>query len=195
VSLIEYVDNFEEVDTAFYNFISDCVIDGKPVPVHYYTPDLDLVEIAKPSIIFYRADPVRDLTRWKKDEIRDNEKYDLNGNLVSVDVRQPPEPYSITYNVRTNYEFQQDGVTFNRYFLRKFPRGSYLTIKNIGYDVELLSGGLWGSGYKDFGRVTEGKRIFMGNFSFRVNILLDLYERETVNITSSGGVSFNLGQK
>ena len=180
MNFIEYVTSFEEVDFAFKQHLSGCVIDGKEIEPIYYTPDVDLVKVKLPSIIFYRNQPFRDNSRWKQDEVRDNFVYDDSGNLIQIDLRNPPEPWSILYVVRTMYKYQQDGVELNRFFFFFFPRGSCIVIKGVEYDVELVSSNLGGSQYKDFGRVEGGTRRFYETYTFRVDILLDIYDRKTV---------------
>ena len=106
--------------------------------------------------------------------------YDDSGNLIQIDLRNPPEPWSILYVVRTMYKYQQDGVELNRFLFKKFPRGSCIVIKGVEYDVELVSSNLGGSQYKDFGRVEGGTRRFYETYTFRVDILLDIYDRKTV---------------
>lgn len=177
---IEYVTSFEEVDFALKQHLSGCVIDGKEIDPIYYTPDVDLVKVDLPSIVFYRNQPFRDNSRWKQDEVRDNFVYDDSGNLIQIDLRNPPEPWSILYVVRTMYKYQQDGVELNRFLFKKFPRGSCIVIKGVEYDVELVSSNLGGSQYKDFGRVEGGTRRFYETYTFRVDILLDIYDRKTV---------------
>ena len=96
MNIVEYIKSFEEVDYAFKQHLSGCVIDGKEIDPIYFTPDVDLVKVDLPSIIFYRNQPFRDNSRWKIDEVRDNFVYDDNGNLIQLDLRQPPEPWIIS---------------------------------------------------------------------------------------------------
>lgn len=193
MSYIEYVDNFEEVDLAFSEKLLNCKIDGKEVPVVYYSPDVDLATLEKPSIAIFRNPPFPDYSRWKQDAVIDNHNYDTAGNLISVSSRKPPEPWSIMYTVRTVYEHQLDGVALNRFLFRLFPRGSYITIKNIGYDVRYLNGHLSGSQYKDFGRTEDGKKTLGETYIYRVDILLDLHDRETIGVAS--GIETRTQQK
>jgi hypothetical protein len=188
LSLIEYIDNFEEVDTAMFEKLSGCIIDNKEVPVTYYSPDVDLTELAKPTIVLYRTPPFPDNSRWQQDEVRDNYIYDENNTLVSISRRKPPEPWSILYTVRTVYEFQQDGVLLNRFLYRKFPRGSFISVKGIGYDVSYAGGSLSGSGYKDFGKTEKGKKTFGETYNYRVDILLDIHERESTKVVHEVGL-------
>ena len=39
----EFIKSFEEVDLAFADRFSNIIINGKPVKVVYYTPDVDLL--------------------------------------------------------------------------------------------------------------------------------------------------------
>jgi hypothetical protein len=180
MSLIEYVDNFEEVDIVMANRFRGLLIDGKEVPVIYYSPDVDLHDLEMPSIVIYRNEPFPDNSRWKHDEVRDNFEYNADGEVTKMSIRKPPEPWSILYSVRTIYKYQQDGVKLNRHMFRTFPRGSFVSIKGINYDVNFVRATLTGSGYKDFGRTEDGEKQLGETYSYRVNILLDVYDREDV---------------
>jgi hypothetical protein len=182
---MDFITDWEEVDTAFAEMFSDLQIDGKTVPISYYSPDLDLETLALPSLVFYRTDPYLDENRWVTDDIRDNEQYDVNGKLVSVDVRKAPEPWSVMYSLRAYYEFTQDGNAIFRYMAKKLPKGAYITIKNIGYDVILMHGGMFGSGYKNFGQMSEGKRMQIGDYTIKIQVYLDIYDRETIHVSQT----------
>jgi hypothetical protein len=125
--------------------------------------------------------PFRDLSRWENNEdYFDNAVLDEDGNPISIDTRKHPEPWSILYTVKTIYEHQMDGVLLNDQILRLFTRGGFITINNVDYSVEQLSAGLWGSQYKDFGRVEDGERKFQETYSYRVDILFEIAERSSV---------------
>lgn len=187
--MTEFIKSFEEVDTAMFDRFTGCVIDGKIIEPTYYTPDIDLEELAPPSIVIYRTMPFRDLSRWSNErEFRDNLKYDEKGNLVQMDKREMPEPWSIMYTVKTIYEYQMDGVMLNDQILRLFRRDDFITIKGVNYTVDQLSAGVWGSQYKDFGRVEEGKRRLQETYSYRVDIWLEIADRNTVKTVQEIGV-------
>jgi hypothetical protein len=192
--LIQFIQSFEEVDTAMFDRLSSCIIDGKSVETTYYSPDVDLEELDTPSIVLYRTSPFRDLARWKNETIRDNYKYDVEGNLVSLDKRKFPEPWNVLYTVKTLYEYQTDGVALNDYILRAFSRGDFITINDINYDVDLTSSGLWGGQYKDFGRTQDGiARRFQETFAFTVRVWYDIYTRETFPVMNE--FKANIDQK
>lgn len=172
--MTEFINSFEEVDTAMFDIISGFTVGGQPVEVTYYTPDVDLVKVDPPALVIYRTMPYRDLSRWSNEEdFYDNPVLNEEGNPVEVDSRKHPEPWSIMYTVKTVYEYQSDGVTLNDNILRLFPRGSYITINNVDYPVEQTTAGLWGSQYKDFGRVEDGKRKFQETYTFKVDVYLE----------------------
>lgn len=188
---INYVKDFEELDIAMKLHLSGLVIDGKEIEPLYYSPDVDLVTVSKPALIFYRSQPFRDNSRSKTGEIRDNYVYDISNNLIQMDIREAPEPWSITYMVRTMYSYQVDGVKLNSFLFKKFPRGGCLTVGNINYGIEFTSSKLSGAQYKDFGRTEEGKREFSETYNYKLDFLLDMYERRTVKVSSSP-VNINL---
>jgi hypothetical protein len=188
MSLIEYVDNFEEVDMAFAEKISGHTIDGKEIPIVYYSPDVDLQNLREPSFIMYRLPPFPDNSRWRQDPVIDNERY-VDGVLTGVDQRKPPEPYAILYTIRTLYEYQTDGIAMNRFLYRTFNRNTTLDIKGIAYDVNLADARLTGSGYKDFGKTDEGDKQLGETFTYRVNILLDVHDREETTVAQSVEIS------
>lgn len=181
---IEYVTSYEEIDAAMIQAFSGFRIDGKKVPVIYYSPDVDLAKQKKPSIILYRTSPFYDAARASNDRIKDNYQVDETGNLLSVDIRKYPEPFSVMYTVKTLYEYQQDGVALQMHLSTKFLKGSsdFISIKGQEYDVSFLTGGLWGSQYKDFGATKDGDRDFQDTYSYRVDALIDVHPRQTVKV-------------
>lgn len=179
--MTEFIKSFEEVDTAMFHLFSNILIKGKKVKLIYYTPDIDLEEAEAPSIVLFRTNPFLDVSRWDNNgQFIDNPVYDADGNVTHRDVRTPPEPWSILYSVKILYEQQLHGVHMNDQILRLFPRGSYITIKGVDYDVEQTSAGLWGTQYKDFGKVEDGKRRFQETYTYRVDILLEIGESRSV---------------
>jgi hypothetical protein len=48
--MTEFIRSFEEVDTAMFDKFSEFTIDGQPVEVTYYTPDVDLVTVDPPQL-------------------------------------------------------------------------------------------------------------------------------------------------
>lgn len=180
--IIEFIKSFEELDEAMFNRFDGFTIDGNPVELTYYTPDVDLAELSPPSIVLYRTTPYLDKSRWKKDTIRDNYIYNDEGKPIQFDVRNYPESWSILYTVKTIYDYQMDGVLLNNFIIQQFLRGEsdFITVKGVNYDVEMTSAGLWGSQYKDFGRIEDGKRRFQETYSFRVDFLYDVFPRKTI---------------
>lgn len=173
--MTEFIKSFAEVDKAMYDRLNGFSIEGKPVKLTYYTPDVDLHELNPPAMVLYRTNPFRDLSRWNNDQIfRDNYQTDEDGNPDFTDVRIAPEPWTIMYTVKTLYTLQMDGIELNDYLLRVFTRGDFITIKNVNYDVEQLTAGLWGSQYKDFGRVEDGERKFQETYAFKVDVYLEV---------------------
>lgn len=179
--MTEFIKSFEEVDTAMFHLFSNIKVKGKKVKTIYYTPDIDLEKAEAPSIVVYRTNPFLDVSRWNNNgQFIDNPVYDSAGNVIQRDVRTPPEPWSILYSVKILYEQQLHGVHMNDQILRLLPRGGYITIKGVNYDIEQTSAGLWGTQYKDFGKVEDGKRRFQETYTYRVDILLEIGESRSV---------------
>lgn len=188
---IEFILSVEEVDLALYEVLNQCIIDSKLVPVHYFMPDMDIEEKEPPMIIFYRNGTYPDGNRYQNERIKDNAVYSAEGKLLSFDVRDFPVPQNITYQVKTVYENQMDGVAFQAFFARTLPREFFITIKGINYRVDNIDqvGGRYASGvggryagsqYKDFGNMEDGEREFGDIFNYRVEIYQDIHERRTV---------------
>ena len=168
--MTEFITSLEELDTALVERFMGIMIDGKEVPVYYYTPDIDLVKVEAPAIVIYRTNPFLDTSRITNDE------YFFDTTETGVTKREHPEPWSALYSVKTLYEYQLDGIALNDKILRLFRRGGYLTVKNVDYHVEMTSAGLWGSQYKDFGRVEDGQRKFQETYSYRIDFMLEVSE-------------------
>lgn len=177
----EFIDSFEELDIAMAEAFSGIAIDGKKVRMTYYTPDVDLVKVEAPSMVLYRTTPFLDLSRVGQDkEYIDNPILDANGNIIRVDKREAPEPWSVLYTVKTLYEYQIDGVRMNDQMIRVFRKGGFITVKGQHYSVEMVSAGLWGSQYKDFGKIEDGERRFQESYGFRVDFYLEVDTARTV---------------
>ena len=186
----EFIKSFEEVDLAFAERFSNIIINGKPVAVTYYTPDVDLLSVDKlPVIAIYRTNPFRDVSRWNNNhEYVDSPEYDERGNLVSVNTRRFPEPWAVLYGLRVVYESQQDGVELNNQILRRVSRDDVINIKGYNYLIEMETAGMWGSQYKDFGRIENGRRRFQERYNYRVDIWMEIDERKNVKTVQQVGV-------
>lgn len=196
--MITFIEDYGELDAAIQTFFSGIFVDDgqggmKEAKVMYYAPDIDFENLEYPSIIFYRTEPFLDTSRWKVDEIRDNFVYDANDPtvLLQMDIRKPPEPWSVLYSVRTYYEYNEDGVALNKQIRRKLPRETIIRIKGQNYNIWNMPQKLTGSQYKDFGRTEEGTRDFSEQYTFRLDFYLDLYDRTTVQTVKQVGVNVN----
>lgn len=187
---IEYIKSFEEVDLAFADRFRDIIINGKPVNIVYYSPDVDLNELKDlPAICIYRKQPFRDVSRWNNHhEYLDSPEYDEYGNLVAISKRKFPEPWAILYGLRVVYDMQIDGVELNNQILRKVERDDIIRIKGYPYLIELETAGMWGSQYKDFGRIEDGRRRFNERYDYRIDVWLEIGERKRVKTVQTIGV-------
>lgn len=196
--MTEFIKSLEEVDTAMYNAFSGITIKdefGNPeeVEITYYSPDVDLVTVDPPALVIFRTTPFLDLARLDNNATYvDNPSLDTNGNVVSRDVREAPEPWSILYSVKTLYKYQTDGVVLNDVLLRKFRRGGFITIKGVNYTVDQVSAGLWGTQYKDFGKIEEGEREFQETYVFRVDVYLEVDVAKSVKTVQEINIVENI---
>ncbi|AEZ50542.1 hypothetical protein F400_gp095 [Bacillus phage BCD7] len=180
----EFILTEEELDLAFMQKLTGLIINGEEVPVHYFNPDLDVEEKVLPKIVFFRDTPFPDYSRLLTDDVEDNHVFDAEGKLIAVDRRQAPEPWSVMYNIRLYYEFQQDGVKILQHIRRRLPlRRAELLVKGQLYPVEYQGARVWGAQYKDFGETKEGKREFNDSLIYKVDFQLDVYDRVTHSIT------------
>lgn len=192
--MTEFIKSLEEVDTAmYYAFKGIMIEDGTGIPkeveLTYYTPDVDLVKVDPPAMVIFRTTPFLDLARLDNNATYiDNPTLNEEGDVISRDVREAPEPWSILYSVKTLYNYQQDGVVMNDVLLRKFRRGGFITIKGVNYTVDQISSGLWGTQYKDFGKIEDGDREFQETYVFRVDIYLEVDTARTIKTVQEIGV-------
>ena len=182
---IEFIQSFHEVDEAFAKKFSHITVDGKPVKLFYATPDVDLFSnVELPAIAFYRNPPYRDVERWNNNfEILDTPVYNEDGHLVGLSKREFPEPWSVTYRLRTAYDLQDHGVQLNNQLLRAVKRDDYIRIKDYNYWIDLVRARTFGEGGFDsriFGRIEDGRRRFQDSFDYRVDIWLEIDERKDV---------------
>jgi hypothetical protein len=183
MSTIDFIHTLDELDRAMKDKLRGMIIEGKEIVPKFYSPDVDFIDAETPAIIFYRSAENPDATRYTEDKVRDNAVYDDAGNLLQYDVREAPEPWSITYNIRIISEFKSDLPKMARHIKLKFPqRFSYITVKGVDYDVDFLSHSLPGANYKDFGKTEKGKKEFAEQYLVRVNILMDMSERKTAKL-------------
>jgi hypothetical protein len=183
MSKVDFIHTLDELDLAMRNKLRGMSIDGNAIEPKYYSPDVDFIDAIPPAIIYYRSGQNPDPSRYSEDRVRDNPIYDADGNLLQYDVRNAPEPWSITYNVRTISEYKSDLPKMARHIMLKFPqRFSFITVKGVDYDVDFISHNLPGANYKDFGKTEEGSKEFSEQFLLRVNVLLDMSERETAKL-------------
>ena len=183
---IEFIQSFHEVDEAFAKKFSHITVDGKPVKIFYATPDVDLSEkVELPAIAFYRNPPYRDVDRWNNHhEFLDSPVYNDDGNLIGIGKREFPEPWSVTYKLRTAYDLQEHGVQLNNQLLRAVKRDDYIRIKDYNYWIDLVRARTFGEGGFDsriFGRIEDGRRRFQDSFDYRVDIWLEIDERKIVS--------------
>lgn len=177
---MEYILDWSEVDGALKQKLSGMQIeDGegilRDIPVTFYDPDVDITKATLPMFTLYRNGEAYDPSRWDNSEVHDDVTEDAFGNLASCTTREMPEPWNLTYTIRIYTEYQQDMVLINKYLHRLFPRRSFITIKEVEYDVFFQSFNLYGSQYKNFGQVESGKRMFTEQFSIRIEVNLDVH--------------------
>lgn len=193
---IEFIKSFTEVDEAFALKFSHITVDGKPVKLFYATPDVDLSEhVELPAIAFYRNPPYMDVERWNNNhEFLDSPIYNEEGKLIGLGKREFPEPWSVTYKLRTVYDLQQHGVQLNNQLLRAVKRDDFITIKDYNYWISLARARTFGEGGFDsrlFGRIEDGRRRFQDSYDYRVDIWWEIDERETVNTVQELNINVN----
>lgn len=187
---VEYIKSFEEVDIAFAKRFSGIMIDGKEVNVVYYSPDVDLNELTElPTIAIYRKQPFRDVSRWNNHhEYLDSPVYDENNRLISISKREFPEPWAVLYGLRVVYDMQIDGAELNNQVLRRVRRDDIIRIKGYPYLIEMEKAGMWGSQYKNFGQIEDGRRRFNERFDYRLDIWMEVDDRRSVNTVQEIGI-------
>lgn len=188
-----FVKDLEEVDTAFYNLLRTVEIDGNPIDVTFFTPDVDILGDygSRPALAMYRINPIRDVARWNNNqEIISSPVYDEKGRIIARSTRRHPEPWIIKYGVRAIFEKQVDGVKIQSQLMRLAERGAVIRIGDYQYNLDYVDGGVWGSGYKNFGRVEGGQRVFQERYSFQISIWLEVDEPVVKKTTQE--ISFNI---
>jgi hypothetical protein len=186
MSITEYIMDFDEVDAAIVDKFAGFVIDGREVPVTYFSPDIDFQDAEYPAIVVYRMGEQPDYSRWDNGDVRDNWKFEEDGETPkSVDIRLAPEPWNIIYAIRLFTDFQDDMIKLKRFFHVQMPRSAFIAVKGINYDVGFVDYSLPGAGYKDFGKTDVGnetQREFSDQYLVKVEISLDIHSPVTVPV-------------
>lgn len=183
------ITDITQCDTALIEKLSGLKVDDGQgnmidVPVVYIDPEVEFVASVLPTIAVYRAGIYPDPYRWTNDKFYDNPVYDENGELVSVNEREAPDPYTIYYGIRIFYEYQIDGALVNKHLLTKLRRGAYLSIGGDLYDVLFVSYKNPEATYRTFGELKENEqREFYEQFLYKVQIELDNATRAEVKVS------------
>lgn len=188
----EYIISLEEVDASFLErFKGITLYNGEEVPVIFFSPDIEIFKETQDSVIIIMPkDPVVDYARLNSEKnYYDKPTFNENGNLVSVESREFPEPMILGYEVRTFYRRQSDGVYIHSEILRRIRRDDYLTIKGYNYRLNALgSSRTWGTNFSRFGKMEAGRREFQSSFDFSVEAWLEISARETVKTVKEIGI-------
>lgn len=147
----------------------------KKVPVNFANPELEFQVKEVPSIIIFSSEMVLDTTRWTNDSIITDIQKDENGNPDSILELKYPEPYNIFYTFRYYFRYQVDGNVILTHILKKFPRVTYLEVRNEKYDMLYEGQADPMVGYKTFGE-QKVKREFIKQVQYKLEALLDLNE-------------------
>lgn len=177
----------EQYDRAIMEKLQGLVIDDVPVEVLYVSQEKESRESKLPCFTIHRAGAYPDMYRWQNDVIYDNEVYDIDGNLESVDVRERPHPYLFYYGIRINYEYQEDGMLMTQHLHKALKRGTTITLDGYSFDVEFVSYKNPSATYKDFGEFkAKDRREFSEQYLFKVLGALDFTERVTHQVVTKG---------
>ena len=189
------MNSVEQYDIAIIDKLRGLMIDGEEVPVLYISPDKELRDSKLPCITVHRAGVYPDQYRWQNELYYDNEVYDEQGNLVTVDVRERPYPYSLYYGVRINYEHQEDGMYMTQHIHKALRRGSYVVIDGYLFDIDFVSYKNPSATYKGFGEAKiRDRREFTEQYLYKIQGALDFNDRETKQVVTEG-VATNLHPK
>lgn len=174
-----------QYDIALMDKLRGLIIDGEEVPVLYISPEKEERDSKLPCITIHRAGVYPDQYRWQNEVVYDNQTYDEEGNLVTVDIRERPHPYSLYYGVRINYEFQEDGMYMTQHIHNKLRRGSSVVIDGYSFDIEFVSYKNPSATYKDFGELkAKEKREFTEQYLYKIQGALDFSVRETKHVVT-----------
>lgn len=179
--------SIEQYDKAIMDKLRGLTIDGIEVPVLYISPDKEFRDSKLPCFTVNRSGVYPDMYRWQNEYYYDNEQYDEEDNLITVDVRERPHPYSFYYGIRVNYEFQEDGMLMTQHLQRTIRRGASIVIDGYSFDIEFVSYKNPSATYKDFGEIkSKERREFTEQYLFKIQGALDFIERETVQVVTDG---------
>lgn len=158
------------------------------VPVVYLNPEKEFKTETYPCIVFFRLGIFPDNTRWLNTNFYDNATFNPNTDeLISVDEREAPLPFAVTYGIRLYYKYISDGTNLNTYILTKMGRRAYLTIGGSKYDIEFVSYKNPSATYREFGTIkANDPREFVDQYLYTIPIELDSASRKTVDVNRHG---------
>lgn len=158
----------------------------KDVPAFYTFPEVD-DNVATPRLIIFDHSPEHTPSRLQVGEkLRDNEIYDTYGNLVRVNLRKHPEPFSIPVYVRLKYKFFEHRDLVRKEVYRRFkgvPRGSLVVngvplLAILENEIPILDG-----------VDNDGNKVCQWLFSISAH--LDISEPQTVSTVIDYNIDVN----
>lgn len=174
------ITSIEQCDKAIIESLRGLVIDDKPVPVHYISPQKEFKPVSLPAIAVYRSGSFPNFGRWVYRFRQDNFREE-NG-VLTFDEYEPPTPFDIYYGIRIYYDKGIHGAKLNTFIVNKFRRGSYLVIEDDYCDLFFVNYFNPNSTYKDFGEFTEkAVREFTEQYLYKLEISLinnDIIEKD-----------------
>lgn len=166
--IIRVMQNHQQVDVLpFYTF-----------------PDIDESR-SVPRLIFYQGDLLPDFSRAQIGEkIKDNEVYDNYGNLLRVDLRDYPEPFSVDIYIRLKFKFYEhrDAISKEIYKRFKLPRGRLL-VGGVELPCALVKEIPLLDGVDEYGNKVS-------QWLFSVSTYFDVNNRNTVSTVKDLNIDF-----